>query len=204
MGNIKTGAVIRCAWASLEKEPLMAVYHDTEWGVPEHDDAKLLAKLILDGAQAGLSWVTILKKREGYQKAFHNFDAEKMARYGKRDFERLMNDAGIVRNKLKIESAISNAKAYLALKERGESFDKFLWQFVDGKTIVNKWKTSKHVPAETKESEAMSKALKKEGFRFVGPTIIYAFMQAVGMVNDHTIDCFRYEECLPHSKKRAK
>src|ERR1700722_7602225 len=142
----------------------MAVYHDTEWGVPEHDDAKLLAKLILDGAQAGLSWITILKKREGYHKAFHNFDAEKIARYGKRDFERLMNDAGIVRNKLKIEAAIANAKAYLALKERGESFDKFLWQFVDGKTIVNKWKTSKHVPVSTKESEAMRKARKKEGF----------------------------------------
>jgi DNA-3-methyladenine glycosylase I len=191
--------MVRCAWASLEKEPLMAVYHDTEWGVPEHDDAKLFAKLILDGAQAGLSWVTILRKREGYQKAFHNFDAEKIARYGKRDIERLMNDAGIIRNKLKIESAISNAKAYLALRERGESFDEFLWKFVDGKTIVNKWKTSKQVPADTKESQAMSKALKKEGFRFVGPTIVYAFMQAVGMVNDHTIDCFRYEECLKHS-----
>jgi DNA-3-methyladenine glycosylase I len=200
VSNIQT----RCAWASLQKEPLMAVYHDTEWGVPEHDDAKLFAKLILDGAQAGLSWVTILRKREGYLKAFHNFDAEKMARYGKRDIGRLMNDAGIIRNKLKIESAISNAKAYLALRERGESFDEFLWQFVDGKTIMNKWKTGKQIPAETKESEAMSKALKAEGFRFVGPTIVYAFMQAVGMVNDHTIDCFRYEECLKHSKKRSK
>ena len=204
MGKMENRVITRCAWASLEKEPLMAVYHDTEWGVPEHDDAKLLAKLILDGAQAGLSWITILKKREGYLKAFHNFDAEKMARYGKRDIERLMNDAGIVRNKLKIESAISNAKSYLALRERGESFDEFLWQFVDGKTIVNKWKLGKHVPASTKESEAMSKALKKEGFRFVGPTIIYAFMQAVGMVNDHTIDCFRYEECLKQTKKRSK
>jgi DNA-3-methyladenine glycosylase I len=193
----------RCTWAAL-KEPLLVEYHDTEWGTPEHDDAKLLAKLILDGAQAGLSWITILKKREGYHKAFHNFDAEKIARYGKRDFERLMNDAGIVRNKLKIEAAIANAKAYLALKDRGESFDEFLWQFVDGKTIVNQWKTSKHVPASTKESEAMSKALKAEGFRFVGPTIVYAFMQAVGMVNDHTLDCFRYEECLKHSKKRTK
>jgi DNA-3-methyladenine glycosylase I len=182
----------------------MAVYHDTEWGVPEHDDDKLFAKLILDGAQAGLSWVTILRKREGYLKAFHNFDAEKMARYGKRDIERLMNDAGIIRNKLKVESAISNAKSYLALKERGEFFDNFLWQFVGGKTIVNKWKTGKQIPAETKESQAMSKALKAEGFRFVGPTIVYAFMQAVGMVNDHTIDCFRYEECLKHTKKRSK
>jgi DNA-3-methyladenine glycosylase I len=193
----------RCAW-SFSKEPLLTEYHDVEWGTPEHDDDKLFAKLILDGAQAGLSWVTILRKREGYLKAFHNFDAEKIARYGKRDIERLMNDAGIVRNKLKIEAAISNAKAYLALRKRGESFDKFLWQFVDGKTIVNKWKTGKQVPAETKESQAMSKALKAEGFRFVGPTIVYAFMQAVGMVNDHTIDCFRYEECLSYSKKRAK
>jgi DNA-3-methyladenine glycosylase I len=200
VSNIQT----RCAWASLQKEPLMAVYHDTEWGTPEHDDDKLFAKLILDGAQAGLSWVTILRKREGYLKAFHNFDAERMARYGKRDIERLMNDAGIIRNKLKIESAISNAKSYLALRERGESFDEFLWQFVDGKTIVNKWKTSKQVPAETKESQAMSKALKAEGFRFVGPTIVYAFMQAVGMVNDHTIDCFRYEECLKQTTKRSK
>ena len=191
----------RCAWAG-EKEPIMIDYHDTEWGVPEHDDSKLLAKLILDGAQAGLSWVTILKKREGYEKAFHNFNAEKMARYGKRDIERLMNDAGIVRNKLKIESAIANAKAYLALKERGESFDEFLWKFVDGKTIVNKWNASKQIPAQTKESEAMSKALKAEGFRFVGPTIIYAFMRAVGMVNDHTLDCFRYEECLKHNSAK--
>ncbi len=204
MGSKNTNEIVRCAWASLQKEPLMAVYHDTEWGVPEHDDDKLFAKLILDGAQAGLSWVTILRKREGYLKAFHNFDAEKMARYGKRDIDRLMNDAGIIRNKLKIESAISNAKAYLALRERDESFDEFLWQFVDGKTIVNKWKTGKQIPAETKESQAMSKALKAEGFRFVGPTIIYAFMQAVGMVNDHTTDCFRYEECLKHSKKRTK
>ena len=186
---------IRCAWAG-EKEPIMIAYHDKEWGVPEHDDDKLFAKLILDGAQAGLSWITILKKREGYEKAFHNFNAEKIARYGKRDFDRLMNDAGIVRNKLKIESAIANAKAYLALRARGESFDEFLWKFVDGKTIVNKWNASKQIPAATKESEAMSKVLKAEGFRFVGPTIIYAFMQAVGMVNDHTTDCFRYKECL--------
>jgi DNA-3-methyladenine glycosylase I len=131
-------------------------------------------------------------------KVFHNFDAEKIALYGKRDIERLMKDASIVRNKLKIEAAIANAKAYLALKERGESFDEFLWKFVDGKTIVNKWNASKQIPAQTKVSEAISKALKAEGFRFVGPTIIYAFMQAVGMVNDHTIDCFRYEECSRH------
>ncbi len=203
MGSNNTTEIARCVWAT-ENEPLLVAYHDAEWGTPEHDDAKLLAKLILDGAQAGLSWITILKKREGYQKAFHNFDAEKIARYGKRDFERLMNDAGIVRNKLKIKAAIANAKAYLALRERGQSFDEFLWKFVDGKTIVNQWKTTKQLPAATKESEAMSKALKAEGFRFVGPTIVYAFMQAVGMVNDHTVDCFRYEECLEHSNVHSK
>jgi DNA-3-methyladenine glycosylase I len=183
----------RCAWSA--KEPIMQEYHDHEWGTPEHDDDKLFAKLILDGAQAGLSWITILRKREGYLKTFHNFDAERMAKYGKRDIERLMNDASIIRNRQKIESAIGNAKAYLKLKERGVSFDQFLWQFVNGKTIQNRWKTTKQVPAVTKESEAMSKALKEEGFRFVGPTIVYAFMQAVGMVNDHTTDCFRHREC---------
>ena len=190
--------LLRCAW-TFDKDPLLVNYHDKEWGTPEHDDAKLLTKLILDGAQAGLSWLTILRKKEGYLKAFHNFDAEKIARYGKRDIERLMKDANIVRNKLKIEAAIANAKAYLALRERGESFDEFLWKFVDGRTIVNKWNASNQIPAATKESEAMSKSLKAEGFRFVGPTIVYAFMQAVGMVNDHTIDCFRYEECLRHN-----
>jgi DNA-3-methyladenine glycosylase I len=186
--------IIRCKWSG--SDPLMIHYHDTEWGVPEHDEQKLLAKLILDGAQAGLSWITILRKKEGYLKAFHGFDPERVAKYGKRDIERLMNDASIIRNRQKIESAIGNARAFLDLKERGVNFDEFLWQFVGGETKHNHWKASTKVPAVTKESEAMSKALKAEGFRFVGPTIVYAFMQAVGMVNDHTTDCFRHEELL--------
>ncbi len=184
--------IIRCVWSVTD--PLMIAYHDEDWGVPEHDESKLLAKLILDGAQAGLSWVTILRKREGYLKAFHGFDAERMARFGKRDIERLMKDASIVRNRQKIEAAISNAKAYLKLKERGVNFDDFLWKFVDDETKHNHWKTIKQLPAVTKESEAMSQALREEGFRFAGPTIVYAFMQAVGMVNDHTVDCFRHRE----------
>lgn len=184
--------IIRCKWSGTD--PLMMSYHDTEWGVPEHDDQNLLGKLILDGAQAGLSWITILRKKEGYQKAFHGFDPERIAKYGKRDIERLMKDASIVRNRQKIESAIANSKAYLDLKHRGMSFDEFLWQFVDGRTKQNHWKSN--IPAITKESEALSKALKSEGFRFVGPTIVYAFMQAVGMVYDHTTDCFRHSELL--------
>ncbi len=185
---------IRCAWASLEKESLLAHYHDTEWGVPEHDDRKLLAKLILDGAQAGLSWVTILRKKEGYLKAFRNFDPEIVARFGKRDIERLLNDEGIIRNRQKIESAIGNAKAFLTMREEGKDFDEFIWQCTDGRTIQNRFRSIKEVPAKTKESEALSKALKERGFSFVGPTIVYAFMQAVGMVNDHTTDCFRHKE----------
>ena len=173
-------------------------YHDTEWGTPEHDDAKLFEKLILDGAQAGLSWITILRKREGYRRAFDYFDAEKIARYGKRDFNRLMKDEGIVRNTLKINSAIGNAQAYLDMKEGGKSFNEFIWQFTDGKTKQNRWASTKEIPASTKESEALSNALKQNGFKFVGPTIIYAFMQAIGMVNDHTLDCFRHRECAGH------
>src|SRR4029077_1955333 len=162
---------------------------------PERDDEKLLAKLILDGAQAGLSWITILRKREGYLRAFRNFDPEKVAKFGKRDFERLMKDEGIVRNRQKIESAIGNARAFLKMKDAGESFNEFLWQFTNGQTLHNRFKTSKEIPASTKESEAMSKALKARGFSFVGPTIVYAFMQAIGMVNDHTTDCFRHDVC---------
>jgi DNA-3-methyladenine glycosylase I len=187
-------SVIRCAWVG-QKEPLMALYHDTEWGVPEHDDQKLLAKLILDGAQAGLSWITILRKREGYLKAFRNFDPEKVARFGTRDIERLMKDEGIIRNRMKIESAIGNARAYLRMKEAGESFSEFIWQFTDGRTKQNHYSSSKQIPASTKESEALSKALKAKGFSFVGPTIVYAYMQAIGMVNDHTTDCFRHAVC---------
>lgn len=187
-------SLIRCAWVG-EKEPLMAIYHDTEWGVPEHDDQKLLAKLILDGAQAGLSWVTILRKREGYLKAFHGFDPEKVARFGKRDIERLMKDESIIRNRMKIESAIGNARAYLKMKEADERFSEFIWQFTKGHTIQHNFTSRNKLPASTKESEALSKALKAKGFSFVGPTIVYAFMQAIGMVNDHTTDCFRHKIC---------
>ncbi len=184
----------RCRWAT--SDPIYIAYHDDEWGVPEHDDQRLFEKIILDGAQAGLSWITILKKREGYRKAFRGFDPEKIARYGKRDIERLMNDAAIVRNRQKIESAISNAKAFLTLKEEGHTFDDYLWQFVGGATIVNHRDPLSPLPAQTPESEQMSKELKKRGFKFVGPTICYAFMQAIGMVNDHLVTCFRHEECI--------
>lgn len=191
----------RCSWSSIQKEPLLVIYHDEEWGVPEHNDEKLLVKLILDGAQAGLSWVTILRKKEGYLKAFKGFDPEKMARFGKREIERLMKDEGIIRNRMKIESAIGNAKAFLKMQDEGKSFNEFIWQFTDGRTIQNRFKTWKEIPASTKESEALSKALKQRGFTFVGPTIVYAFMQAVGMVNDHTTDCFRHSELRPTRAK---
>jgi DNA-3-methyladenine glycosylase I len=183
---------LRCGWA--DSDTLLQQYHDMEWGVPERNDARLLEKLILDGAQAGLSWITVLRKRENYREAFDRFDAEKIARYGKRDITRLMRNEGIIRNQLKINSAIGNAKAYLELKAAGEAFHEFLWQFTDGTTIQNRWKSLKEIPASTKESIALSKELKKRGFTFVGPTIIYAFMQATGMVNDHLVDCFRHED----------
>jgi DNA-3-methyladenine glycosylase I len=179
----------RCAWA---KGDLYIAYHDHEWGVPVHDDRLLFEFLILEGAQAGLSWITILKKRENYRRAFDNFDASKIARYDSRKIQKLLADAGIVRNRLKIESAVNNAKAFLAVKEEFGSFDKYLWQFVGGQPIRNHWKTLKEIPARTPESDKMSKDLIKRGFRFVGSTICYAFMQAVGMVNDHTTDCFRH------------
>ena len=182
----------RCAWPL--GSDIYIRYHDEEWGVPEHDDQKLFAKLILDGAQAGLSWITILKKREGYYRAFDNFDPEKMARYGDKKIAALMNDADIVRNRLKINAAITNAQAYLKLREDVGSFDQFLWDFVGGNTKRNAWTSLKELPATSKESDAMSKALLKRGFKFVGSTIVYAFMQAVGMVNDHRVDCFRYHE----------
>ena len=172
----------------------MVAYHDTEWGVPVWDDEVLFGKLVLDGAQAGLSWSTILNKREGYLKAFDNFDPVKMAGYTQRKVDRLLKDPGIVRNKLKIASAIKNAKAYLEVQEDLGSFSDLLWSFVDGQPMVNRWKTPQQVPATSDESDAMSKALKARGFNFVGSTICYAFMQAVGMVNDHTTDCFRYRE----------
>jgi DNA-3-methyladenine glycosylase I len=182
----------RCQWADGGNE-LYVRYHDQEWGVPVHDDRKQFEFLILEGAQAGLSWSTILNKREGYRAAFANFDAEKVARFGKRDFTRLMNDAGIVRNRLKIESAIGNARCFLELQEQ-DGFAKHLWSFVGGKPIQHRIKRHGDVPATSPESDALSKDLKKRGFRFVGSTIIYAHMQATGMVNDHLVGCFRYGE----------
>lgn len=182
----------RCAWPG--DDPLYIAYHDEEWGVPVYDDQELFAKLILDGAQAGLSWITILRKKENYYQAFDNFDPAKIAVYDQKKFEELMNNPGIVRNRQKINAAIKNAQAYLKLQEESGSFSDFLWQFVGGAPIQNSWRTLSELPAKTPESEAMSKALKQHDFSFVGPTICYAFMQAVGMVNDHTDDCFRYQE----------
>jgi len=179
----------RCAWASGE---LGILYHDKEWGVPVHDDQRLFEFLILEGAQAGLSWSTILNKRENYRRAFDGFDPRRVAKYDRRKIARLLADPGIVRNKLKINSAIENAKAFLRVQEEFSSFDRYIWQLVGGKPLVNPWKVRK-VPASTAESDAMSKDLKKRGFNFVGSTICYAFMQAVGMVNDHAADCFRYK-----------
>ena len=186
----------RCAWAN--GGPLEIEYHDTEWGVPSRDDRHLFEMLILEGAQAGLSWSTILKKRENYRKAFAGFDPVKVARFDARRRAALMRDPGIVRNRLKIEATGANARQVLAVQEEHGSLAAYLWQFVDGKPIVNRWTTRDRVPAETAESRAMSKALLQRGFRFVGPTICYAFMQATGMVNDHVTTCFRY------SKRRSR
>lgn len=178
----------RCAWPG--SDPLYVRYHDTEWGRPLHDDRKLFEALVLDGAQAGLSWITILRKRENYRKAFLNFDPERVARFNRRKIETLMKDEGIVRNRLKIEGAVQNARALLDLQEE-TSFDRFLWNFVDGRPIVNRWKTQRQIPSSSKEAVAMSKELKRRGFTFVGPTICYAFMQACGLVDDHVAGCFR-------------
>ena len=182
----------RCEWCG--DTPLDRAYHDNEWGVPVHDDRLLFEFLILEGAQAGLSWQTILKKREGYRKAFQRFDIQTVASYTVIDTDRLLSDPGIVRNRLKIESAVKNAQATLAIIEEYGSLGAFLWRYVDGIPVQNEWKTIAQVPAKTDYSDAMSKDLKKRGFKFVGSTICYAFMQAVGMVNDHTTDCFRYRE----------
>ena len=179
----------KCEWC-LGSE-LMIKYHDEEWGVPLHDDRKLFEFFVLDAFQAGLSWSTILNKRENFRKAFDDFDAKKISKYDEAEFERLMNDAGIVRNRLKILATIENAKQFLRIQEEHGSFDKYIWSFVKGKPIVNNFKEMKEIPAKTEVSDEMSKALKKEGFKFCGSTICYAFMQAVGLVNDHTLDCFR-------------
>ena len=172
----------------------MLRYHDEEWGVPSHDERHLFEMLVLEGAQAGLSWATILRKREGYRNAFAGFDPERVARFTARDVERLMKDTGIVRNRMKIEAAIANARATLDVRDELGSLDSYLWSFVDGRPIKNRWKRLGELPAETPASKAMSKDLKKRGFRFVGPTICYAFMQSVGMVNDHVTTCFRHRE----------
>ena len=182
---------LRCPWAS--NDPLYILYHDQEWGVPVHDDRKLFEMLILEGAQAGLSWITILKKRENYRKAFDNFDAKKIARYGEKKVKELLRNEGIVRNRLKIGAAIRNAQAVLAIQKEFGSFDTYIWQFVGGRQKANRWKSLQDVPPKTSESDAMSKELKQRGFTFVGSTICYAFMQATGMVNDHVEGCFRYK-----------
>jgi DNA-3-methyladenine glycosylase I len=188
----KTHTRLRCEWAN--SDPLYIRYHDKEWGVPQHDDRTLFEMLVLDGMQAGLSWITILKKRENYRKAFENFDAEKIAEYDGPKVKSLLKDNGIIRNRLKIEAAIQNAKAFLAVQREFGSFDRYIWQFVGGKPRHNTWKTLKQIPANTKESDAMSEDLKRRGFKFVGSTICYAFMQAAGLVNDHLVGCFRYKE----------
>jgi DNA-3-methyladenine glycosylase I len=179
----------RCAWARGE---LYLEYHDREWGVPVHDDRRLFEFLILEGAQAGLSWLTILKKREHYRQVFDQFDPAKIARYGPRKLRTLLADPGIVRNRLKLESAVQNAKAFLAVQREFGTFDRYVWRFVGGEPLRNRWKSLKEVPARTRESDALSRDLLQRGFKFVGSTICYAFMQAVGMVNDHTRNCFRY------------
>ncbi|MBI9105931.1 MAG: DNA-3-methyladenine glycosylase I [Spirochaetales bacterium] len=182
----------RCAWCG--EDPLYTKYHDEEWGLPTHDDRQLFELIVLEGAQAGLSWITILRKRDNYRAAFDNFDVLKVANYGEKKIAELLGNAGIVRNKLKIRSAISNAKAFIEVQKEFGSFDTYLWQFTDGKTITNKFKTISELPATSSVSDAMSKDLKNRGFKFVGSTICYAFMQSIGMVNDHEMICFRYNE----------
>ena len=187
-----TDTLTRCAWSCRTEEE--RVYHDLEWGVPLHDDQKLFEFIVLEGAQAGLSWATILKRREGYRVAFDGFVVETVANYSEDKVRELMENPGIIRNRLKIESAIGNARAFISIQQEFGSFDAYMWRFVNGKPIQNTWRDYSEAPPQTKESEAMSKDLKKRGFRFVGPTICYAHMQAVGMVNDHAVDCFRWRE----------
>ena len=190
----------RCGWTLTD--PLIIDYHDNEWGVPVHDDIKHFEMIVLDGAQAGLSWKTVLYKRENYRKAFDGFDPHKVARYNDRKIEKLLQDPGIIRNRLKVQSAVRNAKAFLSVVEEFGTFDSYIWQFVDQKTIHNKWKSLSELPARTPESDLMSKDMKKRGFNFVGSTICYAYMQAAGMVNDHTIDCFRHKAVRKPSTKK--
>jgi len=188
--TLHTDGLQRCFWAG--QDPLYVAYHDEEWGVPEYDDRALYEKLVLDGFQAGLSWITILRKRENFRRAFDGFDPQKIARYTPKKIEALMQDAGIVRNRMKVEGAVKSARAYLDVMEKGPGFAKLLWGFLDGKPKVNRFRSRGQVPAETPLSRAMSKELSGRGFKFCGPTIVYAFMQATGMVNDHLVKCFRH------------
>src|SRR5947209_12536432 len=183
----------RCTWVSMD-DPLMLRYHDCEWGVPVHDDRKHFEFLLLEAAQAGLSWSIVLRKRHGYRRAFSEFDPQKVARYTDKRIEKLVADPGIIRNRMKIEAAVRNARAFLAVQREFGSFDRYCWRFVDGRPRLNRWKAMRHIPATSRESDAFSKDLKRRGFSFVGSTVLYAHMQAVGMVNDHVVDCFRYRD----------
>jgi DNA-3-methyladenine glycosylase I len=191
--TFRTMTTKRCSWASADNPPLVE-YHDREWGVPVHNDRKHFEVLVLSGAQAGLNWSLVLKKREGYRRAFDKFDPEKVAHYSERQIQKLTSDPEIIRNRMKIEAAVSNARALLKIQEEFRDFDSYCWGFVGGRPKLNRWKTVRQIPATSPESEAFSKDLKHRGFSFVGPTVIYAYMQAVGMVNDHLVDCFRYRE----------
>ena len=183
----------RCSWASVD-DPMLLQYHDREWGVPVHNNRKHFEVLVLSGAQAGLNWSLVLKKREGYRRAFDKFDPEKVAHYSERQVQKLTSDPEIIRNRMKIEAAVSNARALLKIQEEFRDFDSYCWRFVGGRPKLNHWKAARQIPATSPESEAFSKDLKHRGFSFVGPTVVYAYMQAVGMVNDHLVDCFRYRE----------
>jgi DNA-3-methyladenine glycosylase I len=192
----------RCSWVSVD-DPLLLQYHDREWGVPVHGDRKHFEVLVLSGAQAGLNWSLVLKKREGYRRAFDKFEPEKVARYSERQIQKLTSDPGIIRNRMKIEAAVRNARAFLKIQEEFGSFDSYCWRFVDGRPKLNRWKIVRQIPATSPESDAFSKDLKHRGFSFVGPTVVYAYMQAVGMVNDHLLDCFRYREIRKEATARA-
>lgn len=185
----------RCEWTQAQVDPKYLAYHDEEWGVPVHDDRRQFEFLSLESAQAGLSWWTVLNKREGYRRAFADFDPEKVARFTEKRIERLLTDPSIIRNRLKVQAAVNNARRFLEVQEEFGTFNDYIWQFVDGRPIQNKWRSLKEIPATTKESDTLSKDLKCRGFKFVGSTIVYAHMQAVGMVNDHQVNCFRHREC---------
>ena len=195
--------VSRCTWRGMNGDPLYEAYHDTEWGVPEYDSRALWEKLVLDGFQAGLAWITILRKRDAFRAAFADFDPERVARFGDADRARLMADAGIIRSNAKIDAAISGARVYLDMRERGEDLSEFLWGIVGGQPVENRWDDPSQVPAQTPLAAEMAKKLKAKGFKFCGPVIVYAFMQATGMVNDHVVSCFRHEECRRMAKRHA-